>query len=120
MGKFQQVISRHSCSRGVRRFLLSAVLGLGMTLSVGMVTYAQFPEDTPAALQTTLKRLETAANQHDLDALQDYYGAEFVTSDDVPRPQYFETLEQLWEDYPDLNYYTELESWTQEGDRWIA
>ncbi|MDB9314149.1 nuclear transport factor 2 family protein [Spirulina sp. CS-785/01] len=120
MGKFQQVVSRHSRRYGVRRFLLSAVLGLGMTLSLGTVSYAQFPDNTPAPLKTTLQGLERTANAHDLDALQDYYGAEFSTGDNVPRPQYFETLAQLWEDYPNLNYYTELESWQQTGDRLTA
>ncbi|MEM9537939.1 MAG: nuclear transport factor 2 family protein [Cyanobacteria bacterium P01_E01_bin.42] len=103
------------------RILLATGLSLGLSLGVGLRSSAQdqYPRNTPPELQAYLTRLENAANRHDSDALIQFYSPDFTNSDDLDRSQLSETLQALWEEYTNLNYFTQLESWEQQGDRLV-
>ncbi|WP_204102268.1 MULTISPECIES: nuclear transport factor 2 family protein [Spirulina sp. CCY15215] len=103
------------------RVLFATGLSLGLTLGMGATVRAQdqYPRNTPPELKTFLTRLEDAANRHDSDQVMQFYSQEFTNSDDLNRSQLSEKLETLWERYGNLNYFTKLESWQQQGDRTV-
>lgn len=96
------------------------VTGLSLGLSLGAVSIAraqdQYPRNTPSELKGFLTRLENAANRHDSEAIEQFYSPDFTNSDNLDRSQLSEKLQALWEEYTNLNYFTQLDSWQQQGD----
>jgi len=108
--------------RPIARGSLFLLLSLGLTASLGFLTTvrAASPETAPPELLEMLRDLETAANARNLEAAIDYYHSDFVNSDDLDRSQLSDALQQLWEQYSNINYRTELKSWEQNGEETIA
>ncbi|MEA5470958.1 nuclear transport factor 2 family protein [Spirulina sp. 06S082] len=120
MGSFARVGSQTKTMLKMGwRVLFATGLSLGLTLGMGATVRAQdqYPRNTPPELKTFLTRLEDAANRHNSDEVIQFYSQEFANSDDLDRSQLSEKLETLWERYGNLNYFTKLESWQQQGDR---
>ncbi|MFE4107461.1 nuclear transport factor 2 family protein [Almyronema epifaneia] len=94
-----------------------SVLLLGFTLgsAPALKAVAAPPETAPPELTTVLEQIETAANAQDLDELIEFYSPEFTNTDGFDREQLAEALEQLWQQYPQLTYRLELQSWEQSG-----
>lgn len=116
MGKFNR-ISKVLSDRRWQPVVCSLVFGLGLTFTGGGDVKAQ--DNAPSELQMIVEQLEQAANAENLEQVQQLYGAEFVT-ENLSRPQFFESLEQFWQEYSRLNYQTKLMSWEQQGNQWIA
>lgn len=60
--------------------------------------------------------MDNAANGQDLDALMAFYGDRFRHGDGLNREDFQSKLEKLWQDYPRLNYHTEILDQFQEGN----
>lgn len=73
------------------------------------------PETAPPELTNVLEQIEAAANAQDLDGVMQFYGSEFTNTDGFNREQLSQALEQLWRQYPQVNYRLELQSWEQSG-----
>ncbi|MCW6036673.1 nuclear transport factor 2 family protein [Spirulina subsalsa FACHB-351] len=100
--------------------MCSALLSASLTVGVATVAQAQSANSAPGELTSWLESLETAANQQDLERVENFYSADFATSDNVGREAFFQGLNHLWERFAQVNYTTRLESWRQEGDLWVV
>lgn len=103
------------------RVLLVMGLSVGLSLGTGAIARAQdqYPRNTPSELKAFLTRLENAANRHDPEAIAQFYSPDFTNSDNLDRSQLSEKLQALWEEYANLNYFTQLDSWQQQGESLI-
>ena len=103
-----------------KKTFLSFVLGLGLSFSLGQVSYGQTPDNAPPELQNLLQEIESAANDHNVDEILNFYNEDFSNSDGLRKDLLAESLETLWDRFPNLNYQTQLESWEQNGNQLIA
>ncbi len=72
---------------------------------------------SPRQIRTLLNQLDEAATAGDLDAVMRFYAPDFRHSDGLDFDALEDTLSDLWDTYPSLNYDTELLEWdeTSEG-----
>ncbi|MGB5633429.1 MAG: nuclear transport factor 2 family protein [Waterburya sp.] len=104
----------------MKRFATVLLLNLGIIS--GLVNTAQGENLTtaPDELTEIIAGIEAAANKQNLDKLIEYYGADFTNTDGLTTDTLAEALTQMWSDYPQLKYSTEIESWSEEGTQLIA
>lgn len=103
-----------------RKILLTATsLAVGAVLSWASPNHAQSTATDPATA-TTLVEIDAAANSGDLDSLMQFYSRRFTTADGMTYNTLSDSLENLWERFPDLTYQTELLSSTAEGGAIVA
>ncbi|MBW4461386.1 MAG: nuclear transport factor 2 family protein [Nodosilinea sp. WJT8-NPBG4] len=69
----------------------------------------------PTEVQQLLTDLETAASSRNLDAVMAFYSEGFDSDTGFDYAQLRQTLETLWQQYPDLTYDIELLSWQADG-----
>lgn len=81
---------------------------------------AQTSENAPAELTTLLEQIETAANRQDVEAVMEYYSSDFSHSDGLDRQSLQQLLDQFWQQFSNVNYQTELQSWEQDGSAIVA
>jgi hypothetical protein len=97
-------------------FLISCTL----VVSWSSIVKAQNPDTVPSELQEIVNEIETAANNQDLEALLEYYSADFTNTDGLTYASLSEAIKQMWQNYPQLQYKTEIQSWEQVGDELVA
>jgi hypothetical protein len=102
------------------RFTISFLLGLSCTVSLAATVQAATPETAPPELNATLSAIEQAANNGNLDDILGYYSPNYRNSDDMGRDRLAEALQRFWDNYDNVNYRTELQSWEQRGERVVA
>ncbi len=111
-----------------------ALLGSGISLATGLgalpaPAQAQISAIAPAAtlpatptvavdsvppeIKALLTQSDAAANSQNLPALMKLYGANFTHSDGLTRRTLEQALAKLWQQYPKLNYRTELKAFTK-------
>ncbi|MGK7932350.1 MAG: nuclear transport factor 2 family protein [Microcystaceae cyanobacterium] len=103
-----------------KHYLVSFALGLGLSLSISPHIKAASPKNAPTELTNLIENIEAAANRQDLEEVLQFYSPDFTTPDGLTYETLKQALSQLWERYPDLQYKTQLQSWTQENDQWIV
>lgn len=103
-----------------KRMVLSLVLGASLAVGIGSAGQAQSPDSAPAELKNLLQGIEAAANRQDLATVMNFYSPNFVTSDDMGREAFSQGLSRLWERFKQVRYSTQLQSWQQEGEMWVA
>src|SRR5687767_12641026 len=84
---------------------MAAVLWGAGTFAPG--TQANTPvlaQAAPAEVQQLLTDLETAASSRNLDAVMAFYSEGFDSDTGFDYAQLRQTLETLWQQYPDLTY----------------
>ncbi|WP_289500995.1 nuclear transport factor 2 family protein [Gloeocapsopsis sp. IPPAS B-1203] len=94
-----------------------------MTLTLSVQPHrvqAQATPDAPPALKNLLARIDAAANAHNANAVVQYYGTNFTHSDGLTQQSMAQSLNQLWQSYPQLRYTTRVESWKPEGRAIVA
>ena len=94
------------------------LLTLGLTIGCGLPNdraIAATPETAPAPLKQALTQIDAAANRKNLQAVLQFYSPNFVHSDGLNRRLLEQALTQLWRQYPNLIYRTELKSWQPDG-----
>lgn len=96
------------------------LLTLGFTAGWSGTAQAESPATAPPQLKEALANIDAAANSRDLQAVMQFYGANFTHSDGLTRASLEQALSQLWERYPQLTYRTELQDWKREGNEIIA
>lgn len=107
----------HLPSRSVKRLSCIAV---GVITSLVAVLYpiqswANAPSPAPTELKTLLSQIETAANQHNVNAVLQHYSPTFKHQDGLTYETLRAALTDLWKRYPDLRYQTQVTSWKQDG-----
>ena len=100
---------------------LTTVLLINLGIIAGAVNAARGQgAPIPEELAETISGIEAAANDRDLDELLEYYSEDFTNTDGLTTDTLANALEQIWQEYPELIYSTEIESWSREGDELIA
>ncbi|EAW36164.1 nuclear transport factor 2 family protein [Lyngbya sp. PCC 8106] len=104
--------------------MLSVLLGLvlwGMTGVDSSRVHAQEPPETaPSELTTLITGIEAAANRQDVDGVLEFYSEDFSTTEGLDRRSLEQVLNQLWQNYSNINYQTQLQSWEKDGSAILA
>lgn len=103
-----------------RRWFLSIVIGFGLSLGTHTALRAESPDTAPAELTELITQIDTAANQQDIEKIKSLYSDQYETTDGVMLDDLTQSLQQLWKDYPTLEYQTEILSWEKEGSALVA
>jgi hypothetical protein len=94
----------------------STIGAIGLTLGVmAQAQAAAPPTNLNQQLQTLHNRMDQAANARDRDSLLQFYGLEFTNNDGLNRETFSQSLGQLWQQYPQLTYKTEVLQATPQG-----
>jgi hypothetical protein len=105
---------RFSALLRVRSWQILFFLGLSFTLATGLNgdrATAATPQTAPAELKQVLTQIDAAANSKNAQAVLQFYSPNFTHSDGLNRQSLEQSLAQLWKQYPNLTYKTELKSW---------
>ncbi len=104
--------------------MLSVLLGLvlwGMTGVDSSRVHAQEPPETaPSELTTLIEGIEAAANRQDVKGVLEFYSEDFSTTEGLDRRSLEQVLNQLWKNYSNINYQTQLQSWEKDGSAIVA
>ncbi len=103
-----------------RRWFLSVIIGFGLSLGTHLTIRAESPDTAPVELKSLITQIDNAANRQDIERIKSLYSDQYVTADGLVLDDFSQGLTQLWKDYPNLKYKTELLSWEKEGTRWVA
>ncbi|MBU6230509.1 MAG: nuclear transport factor 2 family protein [Cyanobacteria bacterium REEB459] len=98
----------------IRRLLstFTLIVGLSPWATAGV---AAPPATAPAEVVQVLKNIEAAANQHDLEQVMRYYGQGFDSDTGFNHDRLRQTLAELWQQYPTLDYEIQLLAWEATG-----
>lgn len=99
---------------------ISFLLTIGLTAGLAIKAHAQSPETAPPQIKEALAQIDAAANRRDVQAVMQFYSANFRNSDGLNRSALEKALSDLWKRYPQLNYRTEIKDWKQEGNGIVA
>ena len=100
---------------------LTTVLLINLGIIAGVVNGVRGQSaPIPEELTETISGIEAAANDRDLEELLEYYSEDFTNTDGLTTETLARALEQMWSEYPELTYSTEIKSWSQEGDELVA
>lgn len=102
------------------RYFFPLVLGISLSFVPFSKLLAENPQNAPSQLKSLISNLESAANQQDVDKVMSFYHTDFTTPDGLTYATLQQALEQLWQTYSTLTYNTELQTWEQQGDQWMA
>lgn len=115
---------KHGPNLSQRRQNLPHTLALFLlTVSLTFVwnrAQAQTPQNAPQQLTNLLAQIDAAANQRDIKGVMQFYSKNLTHSDGLTRPAMRQALTQLWQNYPQLKYQTQLQSWRAEGNAIVA
>lgn len=93
---------------------------LGIILGTGEIgrqgAMATTPATAPEPLKQVLTEMDAAANGKNVQRVLGFYSPNFKHSDGLNRKSLEQALTQLWKQYPNLTYRTELQSWQQAGN----
>ena len=81
---------------------------------------AETADTAPEELTETIFEIEDAANDRDLDGVLDGYSDNFTNTDGLTIDSLAQGLEQMWENFPELTYTTEIKSWSEEDGLLVA
>ena len=104
----------------MKTLLAALFLSLGMVNGLSEPVRGESAETAPEELVEAIFEIEDAANDRDLDGVLDRYSDDFTNTDGLTIDSLAKALEQLWENYPQLTYTTEIESWSREDDLLVA
>lgn len=89
--------------------------GIGAIAPVAQANATVVAQAAPAEVQRVLSELEAAASDRNLDAVMAFYSESFSSDTGFDYAQLRQTLETLWQQYPDITYDIELLSWQADG-----
>lgn len=95
--------------------MVALSLGAGMVISPAQANPPVVAQAAPAEVQSLLTELEAAASDRNLDGVMAFYSESFTSDTGFDYAQLRQTLETLWQQYPDLTYDIELLSWQAAG-----
>ncbi|MDJ1178925.1 nuclear transport factor 2 family protein [Roseofilum sp. BLCC_M91] len=77
-------------------------------------------ETAPNELKQVIEQIDNNASQQNLEGVLAFYDRQFESEDGLTRSSLAEVLAGFWQDYSQIRYSTEIESWEHEGNGWIA
>lgn len=113
-GKVTQAGSGSWGHSAFRNSMMALILTIGGTIA-GYVApvQAESPASAPEDLIQTIDRLETAANDRNLEGLMDLYASNFEHDDGLNRRDLRNAITEFWNRYSTLNYDIELIDWEE-------
>ncbi len=96
------------------------LLSLGLLGGLSQKVKAESAEGAPSALTEVISKLESAANNKDLEEVMEYYSPNFTNGDGLTRSSLAQSLSQIWKTYPRMRYTTTIDSWSDNGDELVA
>lgn len=104
----------------MKKFATVLLLNLGIVGSLINPARGESPATAPAELTEMISGIEAAANEKNVEELMDYYSPDFTNTDGLTVDTLAKALKQMWGNFSQLEYNTEIESWSREGDRLVA
>ncbi len=104
------MLHSHSCLTALRR---AALVCFGLAASVATASVAQ--AQTPPDIMTFVQQLDQAASQEDLLQVLEAYSETLSHGDGLTRDDLEAALIQFWEQYDNLVYETNVDSWERTG-----
>jgi ketosteroid isomerase-like protein len=104
----------------MKRFTTVFLISLGIVSGLTNVVQAQSAANAPAELTEAIAAIEAAANQKDINGVIEYYSPNFTNTDGLTPNSLTKALQQMWKNYPRLNYTTTIDSWSNQGDQLVA
>ncbi|MEM8832842.1 MAG: nuclear transport factor 2 family protein, partial [Cyanobacteria bacterium P01_G01_bin.19] len=102
----------------MRTLIVASLLSWGMIS--GLSYDAKAESQPPEKLTEAIFEIEDAANDKDIDKLLEYYSDDFTNTDGLSIETLANSLEEMWENYSQLTYITEIESWSEEDGLLVA
>ncbi len=107
-------------NKPMKRFATVLLLNLSVLSIFTNTAQGESPTTAPEELTEIISGIESAANEQNLDQLIEYYGADFINTDGLTTDTMADAVAQMWKNYPQLEYSTEIKSWSKEGNKLIA
>lgn len=104
----------------MKRFATILLLNLSIIGGLTHKAQGESPTTAPEELTEIISGIEAAANKQNLDQVMEYYRGDFTNTDGLTTDTLAKALEQMWSNYPQLRYTTEIESWSREGNKLVA
>lgn len=104
----------------MKLFATFLLLNLSFINGLASAVYGQTPEPIPEELEETIAAIEAAANERNLDELIKYYDRDFSNTDGLTTDTLSQAVSQMWSKYPQLNYRTEIQSWSKTSNELVA
>ena len=95
--------------------LTAAGLPAPVRASAPQVIQTAQADAAPAEVQSLLSELAVATRDRNLDGVMAFYSEAFTSDTGFDYAQLRQTLETLWQQYPDIAYEVELLSWQAAG-----
>ncbi|MEM8672678.1 MAG: nuclear transport factor 2 family protein [Cyanobacteria bacterium P01_G01_bin.67] len=104
----------------MKRF--ATVLLLNLSIIGGLVNAVQGQTEgsVPNELTEIISGIEAAANNRELDDLMEYYDSDFTNTDGLTADTLAQAVAQMWDKYPQLQYSTEIHSWSKTEGELVA
>lgn len=97
--------------RSIRLRLRALAIGLVLLGAIGQPAQAATPDTAPPELTNLLSQIDAAANQHDVQAVMEYYSPNLTHSDGLTQESLEQALSTLWQRFPNATYETQLTNW---------
>ena len=104
----------------MKTLVAALLLSLGMVNGLSNRVQAESASTAPKELTEAIFKIEDAANERDLDGVLDRYSEDFTNTDGLTIDTLAQGLKQMWKNYPELTYTTEIESWSEEDGLLVA
>lgn len=106
------------------KFISTRTILLAIALISGL--FPQVPdaraanEVLPLEIAQIVTEIDRAASKQELDQLLGFYADGFSHSDGLTKDSLKTSLRELWAQYSQLNYKTQVKSWEQKGNQFIV
>jgi hypothetical protein len=104
----------------MKKFAIVLLLNLGIMGCMTNNAQGENAATAPEELTTVIAGIEKAANNQNLNGVISYYSQDFKNSDGLTTGGLSKALTQMWKNYPQLKYTTEIESWSASGNELVA
>ncbi|NJR68230.1 MAG: nuclear transport factor 2 family protein [Synechococcales cyanobacterium CRU_2_2] len=111
-------MSQRALFSTVTRWAMLGALGIGLGLCTP--AGAKGTAMAPPKVAQLVEQMDTAASARDLTRLLATYSPNFVHGDGLDRKAFSRSLEQFWNQYPNLTYKTEVVAWTENRQGGVA
>ena len=103
----------------IKRVTISCVFSFIAAGSFQNLAQAE-AKNVPKELTNAISNIEVAANGKNLDKVINYYDPSFTNNDGLNKGSIKTALKKIWEQYPELTYSTQINSWEKVKGELVA
>ncbi|MEM7594079.1 MAG: nuclear transport factor 2 family protein [Cyanobacteria bacterium P01_A01_bin.83] len=104
----------------MKRFATILLINCSVMGSFVNAVQSQNKEAAPDELTEIISEIEEAANNRDLERLMEYHDQDFTNTDGLTADTLTKAVTQMWDKYPQLEYSTEIQSWSESENGLVA